>query len=68
MRSKTQIIEGIKRFIKKGLTPLEPGAMSNTMLKEQYLTDSAHHNWIAHLMFYTPTIDGDVWGANLPHS
>jgi len=42
--------------------------MSYMMSKEQYLTDSGHHNWIAHLMFYTPVMAGSVWGADLPHS
>lgn len=67
-QSKAQIIEGIKTFIKQKLPPLEPGAMSYMMSKEQYLTDEGHHNWIAHLMFYTPLMDGAVWGADLPHS
>jgi hypothetical protein len=67
-QSKAQIIEGIKTFIKQKLPPLEPGAMSYMMSKEQYLTDEGHHNWIAHLMFYTPLMDGTVWGADLPHS
>src|ERR1035438_7587965 len=53
-RSKAQIIDGIKTFMKQELPPLEPGAMSYMMSKEQYLTDEGHHNWIAHLMFYTP--------------
>jgi len=67
-QSKAQIIEGIKTFIKQKLPPLEPGAMSYMMSKEQYLTDGDHHSWIAHLMFYTPLMDGAVWGADLPHS
>lgn len=67
-QSKAQIIEGIKTFIKQSLPPLEPGAMSYMMSKEQYLTDEDHHNWIAHLMFYTPLMDGAVWGADVPHS
>jgi hypothetical protein len=65
-QSKAQIIDGIKAFIKQELPPLEPGAMSYMMSKEQYLTDNGHHNWIAHLMFYTPLMDGAVWGADLP--
>jgi hypothetical protein len=40
--------------------------MSYMMSKDQYLNDGAKHNWIAHLMFYTPLIDGAVWGADLP--
>jgi hypothetical protein len=67
-QSKAQIIEGIKTFIKQGLPPLEPGAMSYMMSKEQYLTDEDHHNWMAHLMFYTPLMDGGVWGADVSNS
>jgi hypothetical protein len=67
-QSKAQIIDGIKRFIKQELPPLEPGAMSYMMSKEQYLTDDHHHNWMAHLMFYTPLLDGAAWGADLPNS
>src|ERR1700685_1425797 len=67
-QSKAQIIEGIKTFIKQGLPPLEPGAMSYMMSKDQYLTDDGRHNWMAHLMFYTPLMDGAVWGADLSKS
>src|SRR5579862_785132 len=67
-KSKAEIIEGIKTFIKQELPPLEPGAMAYMMSKEQYLTDGEHHNWMAHLMFYTPLMDGAVWGADLPKS
>lgn len=66
--SKAQIKEGIKAFIKQKLPPLEPGAMSYMMSKEQYLTDDGEHHWIAHVMIYTPLMDGAVWGADLPHS
>src|SRR5580658_6548299 len=68
-QSKAQIIDGIKTFIKQELPPLEPGAMSYMMSKEQYLTDDGeHHNWMAHLMFYTPLMGGAVWGADLSNS
>ena len=68
-RSKSQIIDGIKKFIEQELPPLEPGAMSYMMSKEQYLTDDGeHHNWVAHLMIYTPLMDGAVWGADLSNS
>src|SRR5229473_2633540 len=46
-QSKAQIIDGIKTFMKQELPPLEPGAMSYMMSKEQYLTDDDHHNWMA---------------------
>ncbi len=67
-QSKAQIMDGIKTFIKQELPPLEPGAMAYMMSKEQYLTDGEHHNWMAHLMFYTPLMDGAVWGADVSHS
>jgi hypothetical protein len=67
-QSKAQIIEGIKTFIKQKLPPLEPGAMSYMMSKGQYLTDGGRHNWIAHLMIYTPLMDSAVWGADMPRS
>jgi hypothetical protein len=67
-QSKAQIIDGIKTFIKQKLPPLEPGAMSYMMSKEQYLTDNGDHHWMAHLMFYTPLMDGAVWGADLHNS
>ena len=66
--SKAQIMEEMKTFIKRELPPLEPGAMSYMMSKEQYLTDKEHHNWIAHLMFYTPLMDGAAWGADRTNS
>jgi hypothetical protein len=67
-QSKAQIMDGIKTFIKQKLPPLEPGAMAYMMSKDQYLTDGDHHNWMAHLMFYTPLMDGAVWGADLSNS
>ncbi len=67
-QSKAQIIDGIKTFIKQDLPPLEPGAMSYMMSKEQYLSDDGRHNWMAHLMFYTPLMNGAVWGADLSNS
>jgi hypothetical protein len=66
-QSKAQIREGIATFAKKELPPLEPGAFTYMMSKEAYLTDAGDHN-IAHLMFYTPVMDGAVWGADLPKS
>jgi len=57
-QSKAQVIAGIKTFIKQELPPLEPGAMSYMMSKDQYLTDDGDHHWMAHLMFYTPLMDG----------
>lgn len=51
----------------KELPALEPGAMSYMMSKGAYLTDQDGHN-LAHVMFYTPLMDGANWGADLPHS
>ena len=67
-KSKAEIMDGVKAFMKRGLPPLEPGAMSYMMSKDQYLSDSDHHNWMAHLMFYTPLMNGAVWGADLANS
>ncbi len=67
-QSKAQMIDSTKAaFDKKELPPLEPGAMCYMMSKEAYLTDDDDHN-MAHLMFYTPLIDGAAWGADLPNS
>jgi len=67
-RTKTEIIDGNKAAFDRGELPaLEPGAMSYMMSKNAYLTDDDDHN-LAHLMFYTPPLDGAVWGANLPKS
>jgi hypothetical protein len=67
-QSKAQIFEGMKAFVKQGMPPLEPGAMAYMMSKEQYLSDNGHHNWIAHLMIYTPLMDGSAWGADQSRS
>jgi hypothetical protein len=67
-KSKLQVIESTKTALaKKELPALEPGAMSYMMSKGAYLTDAGDHN-MAHLMFYTPLMDGAVWGADLPNS
>jgi hypothetical protein len=68
-KSKAQVIDALKAaYEKKELPPLEPGAMSYMMSKDQYLTDAGDHRWMAHLMFYTPLMDGTTWGADLPKS
>jgi hypothetical protein len=67
-QSKAQIIEWTKAaYAKKELPALEPGAMCYMMSKAAYLTDDDGHN-LAHLMFYTPPMDGANWGADLPGS
>ena len=68
-KSKAQVIDALKAaYEKRELPPLEPGAMSYMMSKDQYLTDAGDHRWMAHLMFYTPLMDGATWGADLPKS
>ena len=68
-KSKEQVIDALKAaYEKKELPPLESGAMSYMMSKDQYLTDAGDHRWMAHLMFYTPLMDGATWGADLPKS
>lgn len=68
-QSREQIQEWTKAaYAKEDLpTTPEPGAMSFMMSKEAYLTDDGGHN-LAHLMFYTPLMDGKNWGADLPKS
>jgi hypothetical protein len=67
-KTKAEIIDGNKAAFQKGeLPPLESGAMSYMMSKAAYLTDHDDHN-LAHLMFYTPPLDGAAWGADLPKS
>jgi hypothetical protein len=67
--SKERIQEWTKAaYAKKELPTIpEPGAMSFMMSKEAYLTDDGSHN-LAHLMLYTPLIEGGDWGADLPKS
>jgi len=68
-KSKAQVIDALKAaYEKKELPSLEPGAMSYMLSKDQYLTDAGDHRWMAHLMFYTPLMDGAAWGADLPKS
>ncbi len=68
-KSKAQVIDALKAaYEKKELPPLELGAMSYMMSKDQYLTDAGDPRWMAHLMFYTPLMDGASWGADLPKS
>jgi len=67
-KSNAEVKESIKAaFDKKELPALEVGAMCYMMSKDAYLTDLGGHN-MAHLMFYTPLMDGAAWGANLVDS
>lgn len=64
-KSKEEMSAAIKDGIDKHqLPPLEAGAMTYMMSKQQYLNDGAH-NWMPHLMFYFPRGDGSNWGAGL---
>jgi hypothetical protein len=68
-KSKAQVIDALKAaYERKELPPLEPGGMSYMMSKDQYLTDGGDHRWMAHLMFYTPLVNGASWGADMPNS
>ncbi len=63
-KSKAEMIESIKAAMeRKELPALEPGAICYMMSKDAYLNDGGDHN-MAHIMFYTPLMDGAVWGAN----
>jgi len=67
-KTAAEIIEGNKALFDRGELPaLEPGSMSYMLSKEAYLTDDGGHN-LAHLMFYTPPLEGRAWGADLPKS
>ncbi|HVI10023.1 MAG TPA: hypothetical protein VND65_17175 [Candidatus Binatia bacterium] len=67
-KSKAQMMDESKAaFANKELPALEPDAMSYMLSKDAYLTDAGDHN-LAHLMFYTPPIEGAAWGADVPNS
>jgi len=67
-KSEAQIMEACKEaFASKELPGLEPGAMSYMMSKAAYLTDHGDHK-LAHVMFYTPEMVGEVWGADVSNS
>jgi hypothetical protein len=67
--SKSDIMAQMKEaFARNDFGPLEPGAMSYMMSRQQYLDDRDPH-FHPHLMFYAPnSIRGADWGANLPGS
>lgn len=61
---KTMLDAAIKAdMAKHALPPLEPGALTYMMSKQQFLNDDAH-NWVPHLMFYFPRSDAATWGAD----
>jgi hypothetical protein len=64
-RTKVQLAAAIQAGIENHtLPPLEAGAMTYMMSKQQYLNDGAR-NWTPHLMFYFPRAAGANWGADL---
>ncbi len=66
--SQTQVLARLKAAIAAHqLPPLEPGAMAFMMSRHSYLGGGGSHD-LAHLMFYTPVINPQTWGANLPGS
>jgi hypothetical protein len=65
-RDKATLNAAIKDGIDKHtLPPLEAGALTYMMSKQQYLNDGGRE-WVPHLMFYFPRADGANWGADLP--
>ena len=55
-------------YAKKELpTTVEPGGVAYMLSKDAYLTDALPHN-LAHLMFITPVMEKEKWGANEPNS
>ncbi len=67
-KSKSEMSAAIKDGIdKRTLPPLEAGAVTYMMSKQQFLNDDAH-NWMPHLMFYFPRAEAATWGADLAGS
>lgn len=61
--SKEQMSARIKSTLtKKELPPLEPGSMAYMMSKQAYLSDDGAHH-VAHVVFYTPLMDGAKLGC-----
>lgn len=67
-RSKSQVSAAIRDGIEKHtLPPLEAGAVTYMMSKQQFLNDTGK-NWVPHLMFYFPRAARANWGADFPGS
>src|ERR1700730_9041397 len=67
-RSEAQMFDALKAaFEKKGLPPLESGAMCYMLSRQGYLNDRAGH-WHPHVMFFLPSTEAAAWGANLSGS
>lgn len=64
-RSKQEMAAAIRDGIEKhALPPLEAGAMTYMMSKQQFLNDNGK-SWVPHLMFYFPRAAAAAWGADL---
>ena len=67
-KSKPQMFDAIKLALDKGeLKPIEPGAMSYMMSKQQYLNDSAK-SWYPHVMIFASHTSAKDWGADATDS
>jgi hypothetical protein len=60
--SKNEMEERSKTSSKASMTPAA-GAMAFMLSKQQYLSDTDGH-WYPHVMFFSPHIALDAWGAN----
>ena len=65
--SLAEIAERVKTSSKANTTPAT-GAMSYMLSKQQYLSESGTHYWYPHVMFFSPPVDPNAWGANLKGS
>jgi hypothetical protein len=67
-KSKTEMFNDLQSALdQKTIPAIEPGAMCYMMSKQGYL-DSTNGHWRPHLMFFTPLVNADLWGANLEGS
>lgn len=67
-RSKSEMSAAIATDIANHkLPPLEAGALTYMMSKQQFLNDNGK-NWMPHLMFYFPRAARENWGAGFPGS
>jgi hypothetical protein len=64
--SKSEMEQRSKTSAKASMTPA-PGAMAFMLSKQQYLSDDGGH-WHPHVMFFSPHMALDAWGANLKGS
>jgi hypothetical protein len=64
--SKSEMEGRSKTSSKANMTPAA-GAMSFMLSKQQYLSDDGGH-WYPHVMFFSPHVAPEAWGANLKGS